>query len=556
MVITNRPSPLYDTFIEPFYQGVDNIAAGISGKREAQIFNQTINANTVHTEIELSLLDRVGAVVVGILLLVPIINAVVFAILRAVESSHLFQRYVPDENGTTSNVWNPNASYSPHVPGEEPSPERPPGAAAPNMDEIFLQREQSGESVVPDVPPAPEPPVALAEYNRRKTDAIALLPQYPANGHLHLDCNPDVVRYNLDDVLRRYNPNHAPRRLTELYNYAGYDQGKRFRLQMCLEGYDRGLNPREAEVKVLLSKLFDFFNTNKALFPAGSEQEGLFKAQIRYVFDKIIDAHGNCVDQVLGQMESIICDVIASFESIRGAGVQTMRERILNRAAFTLFKYRANQIRTIIVAEYPEERHMADMERLVKQQVAAMMGMQGGVLNVGAQYGGMIADVEAKIENIASIFWNGQPSAARAALDNQVDIDRLSPAQARAFNNRNVRRRDSKYDPEKYLIDGLRTYHGAARTLRNELLIWFRNHYNLEADNELTTNFVRAFSEDPDVSIEDGGNLTHQGLLFLLERLQIFTRHPARPLAPIAPVEPPVLAVPAGQIPVAVAVEV
>jgi hypothetical protein len=271
------------------------------------------------------------------------------------------------------------------------------------------------------------------------------------------------------------------------------------------------------EAKNLLSKLYDFFQRNRGLFPVGSEQEGLFKAQIRDTFDRIVDAHNNCVDQVLSQLESIICDVIADFESIRGQGAQTMVERIQNRTAFTLFKYRANLIRGICVSEYPDERHMADMERLVKQRLAAMMGMQGGVLNVGAQYGGMIQDADAKIENITHIFLFGEASAARLQQDGNGGL--LTDAVTR-------RRREAQYNPETYLVNALKTYHGSERTLRNDLLLWVRSHYDLATDEAHTTNFVRALSAEPDVlDVENGGNLTHPGLLYLLDRTGVLVNH-------------------------------
>lgn len=500
MVITNQPNPLYDTFIEPFHQGIDNIRAGFEGKRVEQVFQQAVGDLRAPREIDLTLLDRIGAVVVGIMLLIPLINAVVFQILRVIESPLVFQR---DANPAPG-------GQAPYVPGGGGRP-----AQAPvGMGELYLQRRSEGLCLAPEMPVAQEAAATPEEYIRRKEQAVAALVNYPANGPGNLECTNEVNQYNLDDVLGRFSPDHNPERLAELYDFAEVEGHKRWGLNANFNRYNGGhISDQQREAKNLLSRLFDFFNRNRALFPAGSEQEGLFKAQIRDTFDRINDAHNNCVDQVLSQLESIVCDVIADFESIRVAGAQTMLDRLRNRTAFTLFKYKANLIRNICVAEYPAEPHMADMERLVKQSLAGMAGMQGGVLQVGAQYENVIRFPADKIENIVNIFMFGEASATRLAQDAAAGGGGANAAR---------RRLESIYEPEAYLIEALRTYHGAERTLRNDLLLWARDHFNIATDIPATTNFVRAFSAEPDeLDMENGGNLTHQGLLYLLEQTRI-----------------------------------
>lgn len=513
MVITNQPSPLYDTFIEPFHQGVDNISACFSGKRTERIFQQAVGQQAAETD--LSLLDRVGSLVIGLLLLVPLINAVVFAILQAIDSSFVFQRahFAPPAP----------LVYPLQIPGVPAAP----GAAQPiPADEAYLQRRNEGVAIVPDAPVLQEPPATPEEYQRRKNAAIAQLPHYPERGHRNFECSHEVVQYDLDAILARFNGDHNPERLAELYDYCGFPQARRRELDGCIREYSRaGLNDQKRMTKVLLSKLFDFFQISRPLFQAGTEQEVLFKAQIANTFDRIIDSHRNCVDQVLSQMETIISDTIADFESIRGQGIVTLRDRIISRTAFTLFKYRAHLIRQICAVEYPDEDHMADMERLVKQRLAGMMGMQGGVFDVGAYYDGMIRDLPAKIENIVSIFLFGQASPARIQQDDQRGLidDRIT-----------TRRRESRYDPEQYLTNALRTYHGEAKSLRNDILLWVRQHFNLAADDELTTNFVRAISEEPDaLDASEGGNMTHRAVLFVPTEIGIFRNNNVVPAAAV-----------------------
>jgi hypothetical protein len=492
-------------FVEPFHQGIDNLKAAFAGKRIEPLFQQTIANRQSPTEIQLSLLDRVSAALIGIILLIPLINTVAFAILRATQSSLVFQR---SETGPLAPRY-----IAPSEPHEAPPPVDP-----RSMEELFRQRKNEGISLAPQIRIEREARLTQQEYSNRRTQALAALPRYPADGHLGLGCNNQVLRYDLDVVLNRFNPHHSLERFLELYNYAEFDAGKRERLSNSFDQYARGdLNPRALHVKHLLSKLFDFFDTNRILFAAGSEEEGLFKAQIRDTLEKILDAHQNCVDQVLGQLESIISDVIAEFEASRNDRGRTATDRFQDKIAFILFRLRSRLIQSICVAEYPDEHHMADMERLVKQSLAHMMGMGGGILDVGAQYGGMIVNADEKIEHIVNIFLFGEPSLARLAQDN---------AAGEIPNNVKRRRLESRYDPEKYLIEALRTFYGSERTARNDLLIWMRDHFDLGTESEETRQFVRAFSEVRDeVDIENGGNLTHQGLLYLLTEIGVFQSH-------------------------------
>jgi hypothetical protein len=132
----------------------------------------------------------------------------------------------------------------------------------------------------------------------------------------------------------------------------------------------------------------------------------------------------------------------------------------------------------------------------------------------------MIVNADEKIEHIVNIFLFGEPSLARLAQDN---------AAGEIPNNVKRRRLESRYDPEKYLIEALRTFYGSERTARNDLLIWMRDHFDLGTESEETRQFVRAFSEVRDevdeVDIENGGNLTHQGLLYLLTEIGVFQSH-------------------------------
>ena len=91
MVTEVQPSTnyCYDLFIEPFKHGFDNIANACFGTK-LEVINDTAGNNLPQFEYRgLSLAERVGSAIVGVLLIVPIVNAVVMLILKAANSDFI-----------------------------------------------------------------------------------------------------------------------------------------------------------------------------------------------------------------------------------------------------------------------------------------------------------------------------------------------------------------------------------------------------------------------------------------------------------------------------------
>jgi hypothetical protein len=457
---------LRDTFIEPFYEGAQNIEASWHGK------SVTAGGH------DLSLVERITKLVMGVLLLIPLFNALIyFAFCEKANTPFVHPNAAPGE----PEIVKDDAYY-----------------------DALYQRMKIEGTIIGAAGEIQAQGATPEQANQRKQDAINQLAGYPAAGMDGIGCNPLIRNYDLDAILAPYNANHPVHSLTNLCGYAQFNAD--WELRNILNGY-ANVNPerfpQKAIVKRLFSQLYDFFDQQKRTFVAGSEQELIFKAQIRDTFNRIIDAHNNCIDQVTSQMESIVCDVMANFASIQGAA--NAEERLRNQAAYLLFKYKCNLIREICITEYPDDPHLADLERLIKQRIAGMMGAHGAIMDAGAFYNGMNGDIAQKAERVVNICL-GVAIEDRATLQVQA------------------RRAALKYDPEKFLVDSIKSSIGNARTLRNDVLLWARKHFLLEEDNDLTTQFDQAISENYGdyTAASQGGNLTHQATLYLLEKVGIF----------------------------------
>ncbi len=79
----------HEMFIEPFHQGICNIRDALNGNRIESILTDTANAPTTRN-LPLSFGARVTALATGILLFVPVINAIALIILRCKNSDFLY----------------------------------------------------------------------------------------------------------------------------------------------------------------------------------------------------------------------------------------------------------------------------------------------------------------------------------------------------------------------------------------------------------------------------------------------------------------------------------
>jgi hypothetical protein len=156
------------------------------------------------------------------------------------------------------------------------------------------------------------------------------------------------------------------------------------------------------------SRLYDFLIQKKALF-VNHPKEGLFKAEIRFIFEKINNAHNNCIDQVRSQLETLVVETIANYDAARTSQSQNSTAALRCMAARTLLSQKLRLISEICVKEYPREYHLADLELEVKRLLADSLGLSGQMFEVGAYYSSILDDMEEKARNVAEIFLHGRP---------------------------------------------------------------------------------------------------------------------------------------------------
>lgn len=516
---------------EPFNQGVQNIQSAWKGRRVDQI-DTNLNSS-----------ERMTHMAVGVILLIPIINGIALAILESMGSANLFSK-----RGTEG-----------FCPFTQPIILE----TVQNDEELDLQARIDGDALISDDFELPEEPqVSAAEYAARKQRFIDLMnqennrfkefdrlgnlyeeemrayneeirrfpdalqqfqrnrgadpvraPQKPEPIEIPGHINPRITNFNLDEMLAPFRIDNEPEELSQFYDYANVPERMRRELDQCLRRYEGRIGDQERSAKTQLSRLIDFLIQKRPTFD-GTQKEGAFKGQIRNICARIVDAHRNCVDQVNSQLESIMIDVIANFQTANGEA-PNLQQYLINRAAYTNFQYMTNLIKEICSMEYPLERHVADLERAVKQRVADILQLQGELFRAGAILN--FAHLEEYTENVINIFLNGRATNPNR-IPNQEGHDR-NPQLYRL--NLELRQKESKYDPKQYLINNLRRLDAGARNLRNTILLWARKHYQLEAEDAQTEEFVRIISEDPVFTADEGGNLKYSALLYFLEEIGI-----------------------------------
>lgn len=463
-------STCYHVFVEPFYHGICNIDDSLDGeRRDFHEITQIVFgiASTPQVRSELDLVDRITGFCLGILLLIPLINAIVFAILEEIESPFLYSR--SSLKGVRT------------------------------ADEVYLDEKLDGQGVFSSKYVS-EPIVDDAEYQARRRACLEAL-----NNGDELNafvCPQRVSQFDLDGVLARFSKEGSPERLLELFDYTGSLVGRQS-LQLDLQTYSQaGLTKHEQSVKSSLNQLFAFLSEKREEL-ADTNQERAYKAQLRDIFSQIQDAHRDCVDQVLSQIETILSEVVASQEFTQGR-TPAFREYLHLKAAYFLFKYKMNLIKQICIQEYPREAHAADLERLVKERLAELSGIQGSIFQVGAQFSNIVQSSDDKVLNICNIFLTGAGTSG-------------------ASNALRGRREANKCNPEQFFVQALTSCHShLARPLRNKFFLWMKSYFNF--DDVEAESFIQAISEDPAFDVESGGDIKQGALFHLLEVLGIFQR--------------------------------
>ncbi len=305
--------------------------------------------------------------------------------------------------------------------------------------------------------------------------------------------NPAISGFNLDALLQPYQTERQPTELDQFLDWADIpNDNTRDDFNFIINQYLVPSNYQETVVKNLLGVLTEYFHRQRASLIPGTPAEDLLKQQFVLVYNTLVDASSNCVDQVLTQIQPVILDILAESDPTHQAA--SSQTKIFNRTALALCHYQSNLLKEILVDLYPDEKHMADLERLAIQTLAQNLHWQGSIFLAGSAFPNYVKDAEARIDKVIKVF-----------------ID--------------------QYRPIVYLFNELQTYHGELRLLRNEIFIWANAYFQLDEEggeqgNQYSLN--RQISEDYNSQpVSEGGNLTDNGTRLLMNMANIITFDPA-----------------------------
>ena len=82
----------YNFFIDPFQQGIYNLRDVYDGTKTDLVAQSLLTTTSIEVKTSLSLPEKVSKTVVGLLLLIPIVNLVVMALLKQINSQFICNR--------------------------------------------------------------------------------------------------------------------------------------------------------------------------------------------------------------------------------------------------------------------------------------------------------------------------------------------------------------------------------------------------------------------------------------------------------------------------------
>jgi hypothetical protein len=296
----------------------------------------------------------------------------------------------------------------------------------------------------------------------------------------------DILSFDIERVLSRYDAPHQPSKLFDFMDWAGTDRNHQGNFRAVVGQFQHASNDQHKRMaRKLLINIAEYFVQAKARVE-GTPAEDELKAKFNQVVDSVLDASRNCIDQTLNQLQTLALDVVAEGDADQQAG--SIQRKLFNRTGLALCKYRTNLLQEILRRQNPNATHMVDLERAVTQRLANELGLQGGIFSGGAAYNAGV-NLDAAVNNALTAFRN-------------------------------------EYKPLELLLDDLKTYFGIHRTLRNQILSWAENHYNLSAENgnplpdgSRAPNMDSRLSEDiATLPASEGGNLTLSAVVLLLDQ--------------------------------------
>lgn len=424
---------------------------------------------------DLSVWRRAAHIAAGILLLIPIINCVVFFILED------FSVRVPVAPAVVDDAFFITDIQVPPARAEEVARRKQEALA-------FLQRDWTDGQRYRDASDQ-----YARDFRAWEEVPVGAPPQRPEPPRWPWKCTPAIRNFNISDILARYSTDHAPSALRRFSHVLSSQQRDDFRV--CLGRYNGEDGPYRV-ARQSLSRLYDFLCQREDEH-CGTDRENAFKGYVAGILLQILDAHRNCIDQINSQLETLLMNVLISWEVERNRG--SVEDLLQKRTAYELLRYLLNLIKKACLVEYPHYVHMADLERHVK---ATLIRDNSGVISSG----GIVHFNHGEAARIEQLVLHKEPAGNEHSLQDA---------------QRQQHRRNCYYDPLTHLIEELRVYHGDMRVLRNKIMIWARAYYGLEVDDPLTQDFVAQISADPNLPADEGGDLTYGAIFCFLRQLGI-----------------------------------
>ena len=226
---------------------------------------------------------------------------------------------------------------------------------------------------------------------------------------IYFAVQPALQTFDLDVALEPYSTTIPTDKIVVFFDFANPGElepfdARRTNLMNILYRYTTDYQGEHTEsVKKTTSQILSIWHCRREKAELAGEDTEALKEEINDKIADFVDAHGNCVDQVNSQLENILLDVLSS--ELNAIGNQSRTQtRAQTLASHALFKYRANLVNEFCIQFYPDEIHMADLERAVKQSLATKLNIQSCAIEKGACYSYIINDLPYKTKKIEAEF--------------------------------------------------------------------------------------------------------------------------------------------------------
>lgn len=344
----------------------------------------------------------------------------------------------------------------------------------------------------------------LTERKQAALERLAQLKRLPDDA---FECSPEILSFDLEEILQKYDGNQRLDRWNIWFRYARPEGGQRTKFSRILDRLGENPNNEKYQlVRNLLGKIHCILTDKQAriqTLPIEEQFEAhrALKEEVGYIICRLIDADSNCIDQTLTQLEDIVIIVVASDLPQQ----KDMTSLLRYKAAYILFRERIDCLKRLLITDSDPEisgnAHQADLEREVKKRAANCLGIKGKIFETGAQF-----------------------SVNFTAEFTEQLVERAT--------NRLCERFYDKYRPHEYFQNQCQTPTGDCKKFRNELMQWAADYYGLGSttigEDEIFDDLSKAVSNNPEdldtmMSVA-AVQLTRPGIQLFLEAAGIIYR--------------------------------